>query len=609
MGIINDRAKNSLIIQGMKIHILPPEVADQIAAGEVVERPASVVKELIENALDADSTNIEVWIEDGGKKLIEVRDNGSGMSADDAEKCVMRHATSKISTIDDVFAIQSYGFRGEALAAISAVSDFELVTRKKEDASGTCVTVECGTMHEAKPAAANEGSIFRVANLFRPTPARLAHLKNSGTEMSAIKKEVQAFAMANPDVSFQLFRDGKNIIDFPAGAQIDRVAQVLGENKANLLTVDLNVPAVKIAGWTIKPAYCSTQKKSQLLWVNGRHIEDHKLAWAVREAYKQTAGVENHMYPKFALWLEIDPLLVDVNVHPRKTEVKFSEPGDIWSAVRRSVVQPLGEAGNATFTSPQAVARFDKVPGCTPSSYPASKSNFGNTYRPAQNFSKQLFNSPAPSFSKMHEDRSVSHSAEEVNKVDKPVGRLRLIGQLANQYILAEGEDSGLWMFDQHALHERQRFEKFWAEKDKLAKERQKLLIPHETNLDEDQHEILKGATESLSELGFELDENMKVLAIPSILSEENIDVLLAEMVDWLEGDQVGEHATDKILRKLLGYKSCRGSVMFGDKMLPEEMQRLLDDFEHTTWRDLCPHGRPNHVFWSIDDIGKNFHR
>ncbi len=595
----------------MKIHILPPEVADQIAAGEVVERPASVVKEMVENALDAGAGKIEVWIEDGGKKLIEVRDNGCGMSAEDAEKCVMRHATSKISSIDDVFAIRSYGFRGEALAAISAVSDFELVTKRQEDASGTSVTVTCGTMHEAKPAAANEGTIFRVANLFRPTPARLAHLKNSGTEMTAIKKEVEAFAMANPNVDFQLYRDGKSVVNFPAGEQIERVAQVLGEDKRNLLAVELNVSDVKISGWTIKPAYCSTQKKSQLLWVNGRHIEDHKLAWAVREAYKQTAGVENHMHPKFALWLELDPLLVDVNVHPRKTEVKFAEPGAIWSAVRRSIVQPLGEAGNAAFTSPQAVARFDKVPSSTPPSSSYSGNSYGG--RPgkssAPNFSKALFAAPTTSFNQMHEERSVTHSEGEINQPDELVGKLRLIGQLANRYILAEGENAGLWMFDQHALHERQRFEKLWAEKDKLAEGRQKLLLPHETNLDEDQQEVLSGARENLAELGFELDEEMKVVAIPSILSEENIDGLLAEMVEWLEGEQVGEHATDKVLRKMLEYKSCRGSVMFGDKMLPEEMQKLLDDFEHTTWRDLCPHGRPNHMFWSIDEIGKNFHR
>lgn len=612
MGSQNDKVKFSSIIQAMKIHILPPEVADQIAAGEVVERPASVVKEMIENSLDADATHIEVWIEDGGKKLIEVRDNGHGMSPQDAEKCVMRHATSKISSIDDVFAIRSYGFRGEALAAISAVSDFELVTKRKEDSSGTCVTVDCGTMHEAKPAAANNGTTFRVRNLFRPTPARLAHLKNSGTEMSYIKKEVEAFALANPGVSFKLYRDGKSVLDFSAGQKIDRVAQVLSEEKKDLLEVNLDVQAVKISGWILHPSHCSTQKKSQLLWVNGRHIDDHKLAWAVREAYKQTAGIENHIHPKFALWLELDPLLVDVNVHPRKTEVKFSEPGDVWSAVRRAVVQSLGIAGNAQFDTPRAVARFDNISKATPPSSYSGANKFSSSPRSAaQNFSKQLFGAPAqkPSFSEMHEARSVTHAPDVVNKSDELVGALRLIGQLANRYILAEGADGGLWMFDQHALHERQRFEKFWNEREKLAEGRQVLLIPHVTNLDEGQVEILENTKESLFELGFELDGDLNVVAIPSILSEENIDGLIAEMLEWLEGEMVGEHATDKILRKMLEYKSCRGSVMFGDKMEREEMQKLLDDFEHTTWRDLCPHGRPNHVFWSLDEIGKNFHR
>lgn len=590
----------------MKIHILPPEVADQIAAGEVVERPASVVKELIENALDAGAMNIEVWIEDGGKKLIEVRDNGSGMSADDAEKCVLRHATSKISSIDDVFSIRSYGFRGEALAAVSAVSDFELITMKEGDDSGTCITVECGKLHETKPAAANTGSVFRVRNLFKPTPVRLEHLKNSGTEFSSTKRVFESFALTNPEVGFKLHRDGKNVLDFAPGDKLDRVARVLNEDGAGLLPIEFNGSLVKMNGWVLKPALCSTQKKSQLLWVNGRNIEDHKLVWAVREAYKQTAGIENHMHPKFAIWIEVDPLFVDVNVHPRKTEVKFSDPGDVWSALRQAVSTTLGKDGNASFTSPGAVARFDKVPSVTPPSYSRPNSGFsGESKNSAQNFSKELFSAPSRSFGQMSEGREMVADIEE----DKPIGKLRLIGQLANRYILAEGEDGGLWMFDQHALHERQRFESFWHDRDKLVKQKQKLLIAHELNLDEEQKGILFEAKNVLNELGFEIDNGFNVLALPSVLSEENLDEVVANMCEWLEGDQVGEHATDKVLRKLLEYKSCRGSVMFGDKMEREEMQKLLDDFETTTWRDLCPHGRPNHIFWSLDEIGKNFHR
>ena len=343
----------------MKIHILPSEVANQIAAGEVVERPASVVKELIENAIDAEATQIDIFIEDEGKKLIEIRDNGTGMTPEDAEKCILRHATSKIHTINDVFTIQSFGFRGEALAAISAISDFEIITKQANDSAGTCVEVSAGKLISTHSAPANKGSIFRIKDLFKPVPARLAHLKNSGIDMTAIRREVESFALTYPHIGFTLFREGKEVSNFPAGKQFDRVIKILGEESNTLLEIEGNFPNVKIHGWVLQPGRCGTNKKSQLLWVNGRHIEDHKLAWAIREAYHQTAGIEKHLVPKFAIWIDIDPILVDVNVHPRKTEVKFSEPGEVWKAIKDTVSAGLRRAERDSLTS-NPVAQFSQ---------------------------------------------------------------------------------------------------------------------------------------------------------------------------------------------------------------------------------------------------------
>ena len=584
----------------MKIHVLPQEVADQIAAGEVVERPASVVKELMENAIDANATQIDVFIEDGGKKLIEVRDNGTGMSAEDAEKCVLRHATSKIETIDDVFAIRSFGFRGEALAAISAISDFEISTKQQEDETGTRVQVKDGKLITVESAPANTGSIFRVKNIFAPVPARLAHLKNTSTEMSAIRREFESFALTHPHIGFRLFRDGTSVLDFSPAMRLDRVVEIINESSDSLLEVEGNFPTAKIYGWVIQPGLCSTSKKAQLLWVNGRHIDDHKLAWAIREAYHQTAGIEKHLYPKFAIWIEVDPLLVDVNVHPRKTEVKFSEPGEIWSALRNTVSSGLQRNERNALSGKGSVTQFTEAqtqqhPFRTPAFSSGKKRN-------TENFSRELF-SPSKSFGDLHHERSETSDTET-----QPAGTLTLVGQVARKYILAEAEN-GLWIFDQHALHERQRFEMFWKDREKLVKEKQTLLVPHTPQIDDEQRELLLNEREQLTALGFEFDEMENVSAIPSLFTEKDIDALLSDLAGWIENEQIGEHTPDKLLRKILEYKACRGSVMFGDEMKREEMQKLLDDFETTQWRNLCPHGRPNHIFWAFEDLDRAFHR
>lgn len=588
----------------MKIHVLPQEVADQIAAGEVVERPASVVKELMENAIDAEATQIDVFIEDGGKKLIEVRDNGTGMPAEDAEKCILRHATSKIETIDDVFSIRSFGFRGEALAAISAISDCEIITKQREDESGTRVQVNAGKLITVESAPANTGSIFRVKNLFAPVPARLAHLKNTSTEMSAIRREFESFALTHPHIGFRLFRDETPVLNFSPAMQLDRVIEIINESSDSLLEVEGNFPTAKIYGWVVKPGLCSTSKKSQLLWVNGRHIDDHKLAWAIREAYHQTAGIEKHLYPKFAIWIEVDPLLVDVNVHPRKTEVKFSEPGEIWSALRNTVSTGLQRSERTSLGAKGSVARFTETQTAhhhSNTSFHAPSFSFGQK-RNTEHFSRELFSS-SKSFSDLHNERSGTSESGT-----KPMGKLKLVGQVARKYILAEAEN-GLWIFDQHALHERQRFEMFWKDREKLVKEKQTLLVPHSPQIDDEQRELLLNEREQLTALGFEFDEMGNVSAIPSLFTEKDIDTLLSDLADWLENEQIGEHTPDKLLRKILEYKACRGSVMFGDEMQREEMQKLLDDFETTQWRNLCPHGRPNHIFWAFEDLDKTFHR
>ncbi len=612
----------------MSIKILPPELANQIAAGEVVERPASVVKECLENSLDAGAKNIEIWIENGGKDLIKIIDDGTGMSPEDAKKCHLRHATSKISKIDDLFSVQSFGFRGEALAAISAVSDFVLVTKRTADEIGTKIQIFAGKNITESPAPANTGTTVEIKKLFYPTPARLAHLKTNITEIREISREIQAFALANPRVSFKFYKDGKLSLDLPASEQKSRIAEILKENPDDLTEVFFKSREISISGFLIKPGKCISNKKSQFLFVNGRRIEDYKLSYAIREAYVQSAGIEHHLHPKFAIFLEIDPILVDVNVHPRKLEVKFAEAGDVFRAVKQASISALEKIADSGFSSGFSFAQ--KFPATSNIREYQPSSRINNTSKIPRNYPKisksglntylNNLNSDLKSFSELNFSRDFQNSEDfeqnnskddlKLTGVEKalPAGELKLVGQVARKYILAEAEN-GLWIFDQHALHERQRFEKFWNSREKLGEEIQKLLIPHSLKIEDSDWEIIWKNSKELKKLGFDFAKNKEILAVPKLLVNENLDEIFAGFSHYFKNDQVGETPLDNFLRKILEYKSCRGAVMFGDKMEPAEMQKLLDDFQTTQWRNLCPHGRPNHIFWSFSDLDKLFHR
>ena len=593
----------------MSIKILPSSVADQIAAGEVVERPASVVKECVENSLDAGATNIVIKIQNGGTQLIEITDNGKGMSPDDAEKCILRHATSKIETIDDVFAIQTFGFRGEALAAISAVSDFELITKTESEEVGTRIEIYAGKDMKISSVGANRGTTLRIKNLFSPTPVRLAHLKNSSTESRHIAREIQNFALSNPTVSFRFFREDKQILDYPSATSRIRSTQIIRLADKDLVEINTNILGIDISGFISNPSEGVQNKKEQFLFVNGRAIQDYRLAFAIREAYVQSVGIEHHLHPKFALFITLDPLLVDVNVHPRKTEVRFSDPRDVFHAVKQAAMSALQKFSSQKFNSYSST------------SIPSFQSHFERNKNVNTSFKNTSTEAPFPSFSFQHKTRNnenlnkslfVSLQANgSVETMSTPT-QFKLISQIQNKYILAETED-GMYFFDQHALHERQRFEEFWNKKDQLLNEKQTLLIPQKINLSLDQRDLLWENKSVMKTLGFEIqfleDNTLEISQIPSLLEGESLDAMFAAFAEFFEQDSIGEHFSDKFLRKILEYKSCRGAVMFGDPLSREEMQKLLDDFANCDFPDLCPHGRPNHVFWKWDELDGMFHR
>jgi len=580
----------------MPIKILPQSISDQIAAGEVVERPASVVKELVENSLDAGASNIEIRILDGGKKLIEVIDDGEGMSLEDAKKCVLRHATSKIIKIDDLFQIQSFGFRGEALAAISAVSKFELITKISGESSGTRLKISGGKNLETFSVPANKGTIVKIEDLFFTTPARLSYLKSQTTEERAILKETLNFALSQPEVSFKLFKEEKLVLDLKSvKTSKTRIQQVLKGFSDDLIKVKNQNGQISLSGFVSSPGSCTKTKQHQFLFVNGRHIEDYKVNFAVREAYRQSAGIEKGFYPVFVLFLEMDPILVDVNVHPRKLEVKFAEPQEIFSLVKSTVTKAIGETAYYNITPSNSPSFFAHS---SQSSFPSRRSV------PTEPTSFKM------DFSQRNQSRTQQSPFPRTTKESSP--ELRLIGQVANRYIAAESEN-GIYLFDQHALHERQRFNKFWKEWQASSTKIQKLLTPQKLKLPEDIVSILYEYRGKITELGFSIgfsgDNEVSISEVPQIFSKENLNEVFQDLVEYFINEQIGESSSDILMRKLIEYKSCRGAIKFGDKLNPLEMQKLLADFDDSEWQSCCAHGRPNNVFLPFAQLDQEFHR
>jgi len=594
----------------MTIKVLPPEISNQIAAGEVVERPASVVKECVENALDAKATAIEIHLHNGGKQLIKIIDNGQGITQADLPKAILRHATSKIASSEDLFHLQQYGFRGEALAAVASVSGFTLTSKTADSADAYTLKGQAGVFEDPALEAANDGTTIAVANLFKPVPARLEYLKSAEAEYRACLKEIYGFALANPAVSFTIFKDDKKTLDYPATTLEDRVKQVLKKVSQDLCPVELATPNFNLTGFTSAPGKGLSNKNQQYVLVNGRRIEDHRLAYAVREAYVQSAGIEKHLFPAFVLHLTIDPILVDVNVHPRKLEVKFAEPGEIFSAFKMAIIKALE---NVSYNQEPSLPRADTPMPVTPSQgSSATAFNFSNSNK-SYAAAPKISGGSLPSFADRNKTlESFNASLTANHNFEAPSESIRLIGQADNKYIVAQ-TTTGIYFFDQHALHERQRFETFWQDYKNAPITEQPLLVPETITLPEDQVSLLHQHQTVLATLGFDLafesDETVQVNGIGELLVGQDLATLLGQCVSFLENEKIGENVSDQIMRQLLEYKACRGAVMFGDKLEHEEMEKLIQDFDSTDWKLLCPHGRPNHHFVPFKELDGYFHR
>jgi DNA mismatch repair protein MutL len=597
----------------MAIRELPPNLINRIAAGEVVERPASVVKELVENAIDAGASRIDVVATAGGLGLIRVTDDGSGMDQHDLDLAVERHATSKLAG-DDLANILTLGFRGEALPSIGAVARLSLQSRARGSNDAYEVTVDGGRKSKPKPVALAQGTSVEVRDLFYATPARLKFMKSERAETASITETVKRLGLAQPAIAFSLANGERTMLRLAAAAPgteiaLDRIGRILGDDfVADALPVNASRGGLSVQGFAGLPTLHRPNGLQLHLVVNGRPVRDKLLGAAARAAYGDL--VPNGRYPMLVLYLTVPPDEVDVNVHPAKAELRFRDAQIVRSLIVGAVREALGNAGHrATASLSQAALGRMVRPGETSRSGPYSQARplpmSGLAYRHG-GFADKAQAPLAPFVSPSADARA---SAEEGASTLFPLGAAR--AQVHDTFIIAETEDS-LVIVDQHAAHERLVYERLKAAFANGGIARQMLLIPEVVELDSEATERLGAAAESLERLGLVLEPfgvaSVVVREVPSLLGQGNIKGLLRDLADEL-AENDGSPLLAERLDHVLATMACYGSVRAGRRLNAAEMNSLLRDMEATPFTGQCNHGRPTYVELKLTDIEKLFQR
>ncbi|MXN66147.1 DNA mismatch repair endonuclease MutL [Stappia sp. GBMRC 2046] len=619
----------------MKIRQLSEGAVNRIAAGEVIERPASAVKELVENAIDAGASRIEVVTAAGGKSLIRVTDDGEGMGAQDLSLAVERHCTSKLAE-DDLFDIRTLGFRGEALPSIGAVSRLSIQTRHAGDEHGWQVTVEGGAKSGPAPAAQTKGTRVEIRDLFFSTPARLKFLKSDRAETAAITEVVKRLALAHPEIRFQMAGPERQTADYAAargeGAQEARIAQVLGRDFVeNAMRITAEREGVRLEGLAGLPTYHRANSLSQFFFVNGRPVRDKMLLSALRGAYADVLARDRH--PVVVLFVDIEPKLVDVNVHPTKADVRFRDGQLVRGLVVGAIKKALVDAGHRSSTS-NATAAVDILArsaqgrpafsGITPQR-PAQAASFdwqSSSFRPFEggaeaNAAAPAFAAPAfeeaqsgfGGFAAPSADARANDAGVPEETQDLPLGAAR--AQVHETYIIAQTE-SGIVIVDQHAAHERLVYERLKAALAEKGVARQILLIPEVVELSEDDAARLVERAEDLEAVGLVVEAfgpgAVAVRETPALLGDLDIRGLIHDLVD-----EIAEWDSAVGLRGRLDHvaatMACHGSVRAGRRMRPEEMNALLREMEATPLSGQCNHGRPTWIELKLGDIERLFGR
>jgi len=598
----------------MTIRLLPPTLVNRIAAGEVIERPASAVKELVENALDAGATRIDVALEEAGKNAIIVSDNGRGMTKAELELAVLRHATSKLPS-DDLLDIRFLGFRGEALPSIGSVSRMSIESRARGSSEAWQIQVEGGDVSEARPAARSEGTRICVRDLFFATPARLKFLKSDRSETGQVQDVLRRLAMANPSVSLSLTIDGRSVLQADGAqgelldARLGRLADLMGKEFAdNALALSMQREQIHLSGFAALPTFNRGTSSEQYLFVNGRPVRDRLLLGVVRAAYQDVLAHDRH--PVVALFLDLPPHEVDVNVHPAKTEVRFRDQQQVRGLIIGGIRHALAEAGFRTSSSVsvEALSRFapaySAVRGAPQPAYALHEAVHSFAQQPRHEQSRLLEPAMLPPLA-----RPAASPAGEPDYTAYPLGAAR--AQLHKTYIVAETAD-GLVIVDQHAAHERLVLEQMKRQMQEGGIARQALLLPEVVSLNSSVCEALLARAEELKSLGLVIEsfgaDSVVVREVPAILGDVDASRLVRELADNIS--ELGETtALKEHLGDVASTMACHGSVRAGRSLSISEMNALLRQMEATPLSGQCNHGRPTTIALKERDIQKLFGR
>lgn len=595
-----------------RIRRLPDDLANQIAAGEVVERPASIVKELVENSIDAGATRITITVEYGGKKLIRVEDDGIGMEPEDARLCLERHATSKIQRADDLGAITTLGFRGEALPSIASVSHFRLRSRARGSASGTEIRVNGGAIESVVEAGGPEGTLVEVADVFYNLPARRKFLKSDAAESAQVSKLVTQLALSNPDVGFSLTSAGRTILRCPpVTTRSDRLYQLYGDRQ-DLVEVHRDSLGVSLSGFIATLTETGARRGPQNVFVNGRIVKDKTIAHAILDAYSVASNRERS--PEVHLFLVIPPDLVDVNVHPTKAEVRFREQSLVHQVVRRAIIDALG-----TEHVPQLALRTSDV---LPPPHPITPGIPGvlgggvytSRWAPGQGgpgaadtvgvWSTAGAAGRGP---EVERDLRVPGPAPTIDAV-RP---LIPLGQFRDTFIIAI-DDEGLAVIDQHVAHERILFERIMERLNSGPLESQRLLVPLVLDLPAAARHAIQARAAELVRFGFEIEEfggdSLRVSAVPALLERHESERAIRALAEDLDGLDRGLDIQEG-LKRIAASMACHAAVKANYPLTMAKMAHILDELRRTAHSTVCPHGRPVMLRITRRELERNFER
>lgn len=607
----------------MQIRLLPDQLISQIAAGEVVERPASALKELLENSLDAGSTDIQVSLLQGGVKQLRVADNGSGIVQEDLALALTRHATSKIASLEDLEAVGSLGFRGEALASIASVSHTQVSSRAQATKHAWRITSNGSEISVIEPAALDAGTVIEVNDLYFNTPARRKFLKTEGTEFGHCEEAFHRVALSRPDVAFMLQHNGRALSRYAISAPEKRFTEVLGaEFAAESIQLDESAAGLRLWGIAAKPTYNRNSRDTQYVYVNGRFVRDKLISHAIRQAYQDVLHHDRH--PAFVLFLELNPALVDVNVHPSKTEVRFRDGQAIhrfiFHSLHKALATPTG-VSNAVTASQAQYNPFAQVPangnGHTP--YPTYQSQINLSASEPANFYQSMFGTtPASSITDTREFASPVCYAESIEDAattqeEFPLGFA--VAQIHGVYVLAQNK-LGLVVVDMHAAHERIMYEKLKDALDHKQVPMQPLLLPVSFNADRLEvatvQDTLASNADSLQQLGFDIavlsPTTLAVRAVPTMLQHADAVTLARDVLRDLREYGASRALTER-RNELLGTMACHAAVRANRSLTVPEMNALLRDMEATERSGQCNHGRPTWFQVSMGDLDKMFMR